>query len=220
MPKNERFGLPLSLAEALRADPSPDAALLANLLEEGESSSHRTIPARTAGLKRRWGIAVAGLTMAVGFATQGYAGTTTSLEGRWTMAPALSSFEERVTGPAPDQATVVVSRDDPDHLSYELSESRRGVRVAHGAYDLSFADALSTSSVDGTRLPVTAERDARGDVVIRAPAVDGVQALIRVRRTGPDTAMLEHDVQGARGSHRLERISLVRNQAASDAPTY
>ena len=155
---------------------------------------------------------MAGMTLAVGFATQGYAGTT-SLEGRWTMAPALSSFEESVTGPAPDHATVVVSRDDPAHLSYELSESRRGVPVAYGAYDLSFGDALSTSSVDGSRLPVTAVRDAQGDVVIRAPAVDGLQALIRVRRTGPDTALLEHEVQGAAGSRQLERISLVRSDA-------
>ena len=155
------------------------------------------------------------MTLAVGFATQGYAGTT-SLEGRWTMAPASSSFEERVTGPAPDQAIVVVSRDDADHLSYELSESRHGVAVAYGAYDLSFSDALSTSSVDGASLPVTAERDARGNVVIRAPAVGGLQALIRVRRTGPDTATLEHEVQGASGSRQLERISLVRSAADSN----
>ncbi len=153
--------------------------------------------------------------LAAGFATQGYA-RTTSLEGRWTMAPALSSFEEQVTGPAPDQATVVFTRDAPDRLTYELSESRRGLPVAHGAYDVSFAGAGSTSSVDGTRLPVTAERDAGGDVVIRAPAVDGLQALIRVRRTGPDTAMLEHEVQGAGGARQLERISLVRSGTASN----
>ncbi len=219
MSNQERFGLPLSLAEALRADPSPNAALLANLLEAEEAPSCRSLHPRQGGLKRRWRIAMAGMTLAVGFTTQGYAGTT-SLEGRWTMAPALSSFEERVTGPAPDAATVVVSRDDPGHLSYELSESRQGVPVAHGAYDLSFMDALSTSSVDGTRLPVTAERDAQGGVVIRAPAVDGLQALIRMRRTGPDTAMLEHEVQGADGSRQLEHISLVRSATASTSPAH
>ncbi|WP_174299925.1 hypothetical protein [Caulobacter sp. S45] len=211
MSKNERFGLPLSLTEALRADPSPDAALLANLLEEGEAPASRPPAGR---LGRRWRTALAGVSLAAGFAMQGYAGTT-SLEGRWTMAPALSSFEERVTGPAPDRATVVVSRDDARHFSYELSESRGGVSVAHGNYDLSFIDSLSTSSVDGTRLPVAVERDVYGDIVIRAPVVDGLQALIRVRRTGPNTALLEHEVQGATGSRQLERISLVRDETPS-----
>ena len=214
MADDDRFGLPLSLKEALRADDSPDAALLANLLDQAEPRTPRS----PGGRRRRWkaaltGATLAGVSLAAGFATQGYA-SATGLQGRWTMAAAQSSFEERVTGPAPDQATVVVSRDEPGHLSYELNESRRGVPVAHGAYDLSFVDALSTSSVDGMRLPVTVERDAQGVVVIRAPAVDGVQALIRMRRTGPDTALLEHEVQGAAGSRQLERISLVRSDAA------
>ncbi len=216
MANDERFGLPLSLAEALRADPSAKAAVLAQLLEETERTPQRSSSPRDR-LGRHWRAALAGMTLAVGFATQGYAGET-SLEGRWTMAPAQSSFEERVTGPAPDQATVVVTRDEPGHLSYELNESRRGVPVARGAYDLSFVDALSTSSVDGTRLAVSVERDARGDVVIRAPAVGGLQALIRMRRTGPDTALLEHEVQGDAGSRQLERISLVRIESAPDQP--
>ncbi len=214
MVDDERFGLPLSLTEALRRDPSRQAAMLADLLDDGRSVQ-RTPSADRSGFTRRWRVALAGLTLAMGFAAQGHAGTT-SLEGRWTMAPALSSFEETVTGPAPDQATVVFTRDDPDHLSYRLSESRRGVRVAEGAYDLSFAGARSTSWVDGASLPVTAERDGRGDIVIRAPAVNGLQALIRVRRTGPDTAMLEHDVESAAGARQLERISLVRVETASD----
>ena len=215
MAMDDRFGLPLSLAEALRADPSADAAELANLLEEDRPASRRSPPATVEALRRRWRIVLAGVTLAFGCATQGYADTA-SLEGRWTMAPSLSSFEERVTGPAPDQVTMVVSRDDPGRLTYELSESRRGVPVAHGAYDLSFVDALSTSSVDGERLAVTAVRDERGDVVIRAPAVDGLQALIRVHRTSPDTATLEHEVQGASGSRQLERISLVRDGTAAN----
>ncbi len=210
-----RFGLPLSLTEALRADPSPDAAELASLLEQDESASRRASPLREGGFGRRWRTALAGVSLAVGFAAHGYAGTT-SLEGRWTMAPALSSFEEQVTGPAPDHSTVVFTRDAPDRLSYELSESRRGVPVAHGTYDVSFGGAGSTSSVDGTRLPVTAERVAGGDVIIRAPAVDGLQAMIRIRRTGPDTALLEHEVQGASGGRQVERISLVRSETASN----
>ena len=211
-----RFGLPLSLTEALRADPSPQAAALAELLAEDEPVGRPSGPRRgNASRGRRWRAALAGLTLAAGFATQGYA-ETTSLEGRWTMAPALSSFQEEVTGPAPDAATVVVTRDDGGRLAYELSESRRGVPVAHGAYDLSFAGAGSTSSVDGARLAVTAERDARGDVTIRAPAVGGLQALIRVRRTGRDTALLEHAVTGAAGARELERISLVRSDAPAD----
>ena len=211
MAYDARFGLPLSLTEALRADPSPQAAALADLLTEDEPAR----PPPGAGRVRRWRTALAGLTLAAGFAAQGYAATT-SLEGRWTMAPALSSFQEEVTGPAPDQATMIVTRDDHDRLAYELSESRHGVPVAHGAYDISFAGAGSTSSVDGASLPVTAERDARGDVVIRAPAVDGLQALIRVRRTGRDTALLEHAVQGADGARELERISLVRSDMPAD----
>ena len=195
-------------------DASPDAATLASLLEQAETPV-RQPRATGANGGQRWRTTLAGLGLAAGFATQGFAGTT-SLEGRWTMARAQSSFLEQVTGPAPDQATVVFTRDDQDHLSYELDESRRGVPVAHGAYDLSFAGAGSTSSVDGTRLAVTAERDAEGDVVIRAPAVDGLQALIRVRRTGPDTATLEHEVQSADGARQLERINLVRSETASN----
>ncbi len=214
MTLDERFGLPLSLAEALRADPSPEAAELASLLEQGRPTPRRTSVRQRGGVAPRWRAALAGIGLAAGFAAQGHAGPT-SLEGRWTMAAALSSFEEQVTGPAPDQATVVVTRDAPDRLSYELSESRRGRPVAHGAYDVSFAGG-GASWVDGTWLPVTAERGAGGEVVIRAPAVDGLQALIRVRRTGPDTAVLEHEVEGATGARWLERISLVRNETASN----
>ena len=205
MVDDTRFGLPLSLAEALRADPSPQAAVLADLLAEDATVRRASNAARG----RLWRAALAGLTLAAGCATQGYAASS-SLEGRWVMTPALSRFQEQVTGPAPDQATVVVTRDDHDRLAYELSESRSGVRVAHGSYDISFAGASSTSSVDGAKLPVTAERTAQGDVVIRAPVVDGLQALIRVRRTGQDTALLEHTVEGADGPRELERISLIR----------
>ena len=212
---DERFGLPLSLTEALRADPSPDAAVLASLLEEGGSSPPRVGSPRTGGWRHRWRSALAGVSLAAGLATQGHAGTT-SLEGRWTMAAAQSSFEEQVTGPAPDQATVVFTRDAPDRLTYELSESRRGVPVAYGTYDVSFSGAGSTSSVDGTRLQVTAERDAGGEVVIRAPAVDGLQALIRVRRTGPATAPLDPEGQGAAGPRRVARLSLMRSPTASN----
>ena len=210
MIEDARFGLPLSLAEALRVDPSPQAALLAGLLVEDEPVRERAGPKRG----RSWRTALTGMTLAAGFASHGYAAST-SLEGRWVMAPALSSFLEAVTGPAPDQAVVIFTRDDHDRLAYELSETRHGVPVAHGTYNLSFAGAASTSSVDGASLPVTAERDAQGDVLIRAPAVDGLQALIRVRRTGRNTALLEHAVQGVDGAQELEKISLVR----SDAPT-
>ena len=211
MVDNTRFGLPLSLTEALRADPSPQAAALADLLADDAPVRRTFSPARG----RRWRAALAGLTLAAGCVTQGNAATS-SLEGRWIMAPALSSFQEAVTGPAPDQATVIVTRDDHDRLAYELSESRSGVPVAHGSYDVSFAGATSTSSVDGARLPVTAERDARGDVVIRAPAVDGLRALIHVRRTGQDTALLEHTVEGVDGAHELERISLIRSYGSAN----
>ena len=215
MALDERFGLPLSLAEALRADPSPQAARLADLLEEGLARTGRPVHMQEATIQRSLSVMMAALALALGCATYSYAGPT-SLEGRWAMAPSSSRFEEQVTGPAPDQAIMVVSRDDRDHLSYELDESRSGVPVAHGSYELSFVDALSTSRVDGMSLPVTAARDARGDVVIRAPAVDGLQALIRVRRTGPDTAILQHEVESAAGARELERISLVRVASAGD----
>ena len=206
MANDARFGLPLSLLEALRADPSADAALLADLLAAQEPPAPPTCrPRRT----RLWRTALAGLTLATGVGTQGYAAQP-SLQGQWTMAAQQSSFQEEVTGPAPDAATMIVTRDDPGHLVYQLIESRHGAEVAHATYDISFAGAASTSRVDGLDLAVTAVRDAAGDVVIRAPAIDGMQATIRVRRTGSNTALLEHDVEGPSGALAVERISLVR----------
>ncbi len=213
MTNDARFGLSLSLVEALRVDPSADAATLADLLAD-EAPARRAAPPR-ARHGHSWGAAFAGLGLAAGLGAQSLAATPT-MEGAWAMAPSQSSFQEAVTGPAPDRATVVVTRDDRDRLAYELVESRRGSEVARGAYDVSFKGAPSTSMVEGSTLKVTAERDARGDVVIRAPPVAGLQALIRVRRTGRDTALLEHEVQGAAGALKVERISLVRTDPLSN----
>ena len=82
--------------------------------------------------------------------------------------------------------------------------------MGRAAYDVSFAGAHSTSTVDGEGLAITATRDGRGDVVLRAPRVGVSQAAIHVRRTGPDTALLEHEVAVGDGVLRLETISLIR----------
>ena len=224
---DERFGLPLSLGEALRADPSREAAQLAQLLDEDES------PQRTAGLRRRrdhtWRTILASLAIATAVGTSGHAATVTftpaslpvsslqtarlpasGLEGHWIMAPATSSFREAVTGPAPDQATMTVSRDDPDHLNYELVELRGGEEVARGAYTLSFGGAASVTRVDGADLRVSAARTSDGGVLIQAPQVGDLRAVIHVRRTGPDTAVIEHDVEEGGRPVEVERISLVR----------
>ena len=205
---DDRFGLPLSLAEALRTDPSREAAQLAELLQEAERPS----PASASRQARRrvWRNTMAGLALAtaVGSAAQA---ATPSLQGRWTMAPAQSSFREAVTGPAPDHATMTVSQDDPGHLTYELVERRDGAEVARGVYDLSFGAAASTTRVDGADLKVEASRAANGDVLIQAPPVGALRAVIRVLRTGPDTAVLEHDVEDAGRAIAVERISLVRS---------
>ena len=110
MTRDARFGLPLSLVEALRADPSPAAATLAELLSDDAPPKRP----RRAG---RWASAFAGLGLAAACAAAGpsYAATAapSGLEGRWVMAPQGSSFSEAVTGPAPDRVVVVVSRDAP-----------------------------------------------------------------------------------------------------------
>ena len=159
---------------------------------------------------RPWQAALVGLALMAGIGAQSYAATPSNLEGRWAMAPAQSSFQEAVTGPAPDAALLTVTRDDADRFAYQLIETRAGAEVARAAYDASFAGASSTSRVDGAGLAITATRDRDGDVVLRAPKVGASQAAIHVRRTGPDTALLEHDVDTRQGVVRLETISLVR----------
>ncbi len=220
MANDERFGLTLSLVEALRADPSPDAGELADLLAEtdGDEEDVQEENAREVVWRRApphpWAALAASMALCIGFAGQGHAAGATlpgaNLQGSWRMAAASSVFQEAVTGPAPDTATVTVARDDGDGLAYQLIETRGGVEVARGAYDVSFIGAPSTSSVDGATLRVVAIRDADGGVLIKAPSVDGLQASIHMRRTGVDTALLEHDVVGSRGLMTVERISLVR----------
>lgn len=210
MTQDARFGLPLSLVEALQADSSPVARTLAELMEDAPPPSE---PARRSAAMS-WRVLFAGLSLAAAAGAQAHAAQPT-LAGRWSMAPAQSRFVEAVTGPAPDAATWIVTRDDRDRLAYQLIETRRGARPVRATYDVAVADARSAAA--GPALEVTAVRDAAGDVVIRAPPVDGLQALIRVRRTGRDTAVLEHAVQGAAGATEVERISLVR--APASAPT-
>ena len=211
MTQDARFGLPLSLLEALRADPSPAAAGLAELIEAQEAPARRR-----SWNPQPWQAVLTGLALSVGLGAQSYGADLASLQGRWEMSPARSSFKEAVTGPAPDAPTLVVTRDDAQRLVYQLVERRDGTEVGRGAYDISFAGASSTSSVDGAELPVTASRDAKGAVTISAPPIAGRQASIRVRRTGPDTAVLEHDIASAQGVLRLETIALVRAQGKGE----
>jgi hypothetical protein len=158
---------------------------------------------------RPWQAALLGLGLLVGLGAQSYAAEP-GLQGRWAMAPEASSFREAVTGPRPDTALLVVTRDDRDRFAYQLVESRDGAEVARAAYDVSFAGGGSTSSVEGRDLAISAARDSRGDVVLRAPPIGASQAAIHVRRTGPDTALLEHEIETAGGVLRLETIALVR----------
>lgn len=192
----------------MRADSSPEAAELADLLAAQEPRSRpRAARRRRAGRAAYAMLASVGL--ALGVAGHGYAATP-SLEGRWAMAGASSSFNEALTGAAPDTATVVVTRDDGQHLAYQVSEMRQGVEVARAKYNISFNGAASTSQVGETVRAVTADRDARGDVVIRAPSVGSVQALIRFRRVGANAAVLEHVLDEGGQSVQLEQIYLIR----------
>ena len=207
--RDARFGLPLSLVEALRADRTPVAAELADMLADDDAPCPTPPP-------RPLRTALFGLAAMVGasVATSSHA-TTSTLEGRWTMRPEASSFQERVTGPAPDVAVMVVTRDDADHLTYELIESRRGSETARAAYDVSFDGAPSTSRAGGAAVGVTAARDVAGAVLVRGARVGPYQAVIRVRRTGRDTATLEHTVEGPKGVDTLERLSLIRTDGAA-----
>ncbi len=202
MAHDARFGLPLSLEEALQADPSPEAATLVRMLADAD----RPRPASRPHAWRAW---AAGALAAIGTAGVAHAGAAT-LEGRWTMAAQGSSFSEALSGPAPDSATLVVSRDDGRRLTYEVVESRGGAEVARGRYDLSFTAAPSTTTVDGVRRRVEARRDGAGQVEVRAPAVRGVQAVIRLRRSEPDVAVLDHEVEAPDGVVRVEEIRWVR----------
>jgi hypothetical protein len=163
-----------------------------------------------------WRSALGGLALAAGISVQGHAAAI-GLEGRWDMAPATSSFHEGVTGPAPDQAVMVVTRDEPGRFTYRLVESLDGAEVAQGFYDLTFQGKRSSVNIDGNRQNVIASREAAGDVVIKAPAVGGLQAVIKVQRTGPDTAIIEHFVDGPQGELEIERLSMVRHTVDASA---
>ena len=210
MTNDARFGLPLSLVEALKADPSPTAASLADLLEQ--DGPPRRAGAARGSHSRPWQAVLTGLALSVSLGAQSYAATP-GLQGRWIMAAAQSRFDESVTGPAPDAAILTVTRDDEDRLAYELVETRRGAEVARGSYDVSLEGRSSTSAVDGVRLAVSGVREPAGGVIIRAPAVDGVQASIHLLLTGRDSATLEHDVSSPAGAMRLETINLVRSHS-------
>jgi hypothetical protein len=140
---------------------------------------------------------------------------TQSLEGRWVMARDRSFFEERVSGPAPDKTIVTVVRDSPDRLIYDVSESRAGEEVAHGAYNLSLTGSLSRSVVDGARQTLKAARSSDGAVIATAAPVAGYTALIRLRSTGPNTAVLEHEVESASGPIPVDQITLIRSVEAA-----
>ena len=174
--------------------------------------------ARLNGLVGSWGALGAGLALAIAMCAPGQAATP-DLEGQWVMSPNGSSFQEAATGPAPDGATMTVTRDDRGGLAYELVESRAGSEVARAAYDLSFDGGASRSLVQGSTREITAARDTRGGVVIQAPAVGGWRALIRIRMTSPDTAVVEHEIDGEGRVIRLETISLVRSDVAADTRT-
>ncbi|MGC1304005.1 MAG: hypothetical protein WA840_16685 [Caulobacteraceae bacterium] len=191
------FGLPLPIADALRG----------HAPASGKPQSQAQPPRQRSGRLGR--IAFLGLALSAGLGMESYAATP-SLQGRWVMTPQNSTFQESVMGPAPDKAVLTVRRDDRDAFSYELVESRNGTEVARGAYDISFAGAPSTSSVDGAVLKVSGSRQADGDVVIEAPPVGQVHAVIRVRQTGPDTAVLDHEVRTPDGATTLEEIGLIR----------
>jgi hypothetical protein len=133
-----------------------------------------------------------------------------SLRGGWVMSPAQSSFDEAITGPAPDSASLIVTRDDDQGLAYELTERRGDAEVAHAVYTISFSGEASTSQVGGLRTPLVAVRDPDGGVVLRAPEVGKLRVVIRLRRTGPDSAVLEHTLEEANGGVTLERLTLRR----------
>ncbi|MBE7220131.1 MAG: hypothetical protein INR64_16800, partial [Caulobacteraceae bacterium] len=122
-----RFGLPLSLAEALRQDPSPEAAELATLLEAEPPRLRRAACAcRAAGAR----IAVGITGLAAGLSLAGHAlAAGPSMVGRWVLAPASSQFSEAVTGAAPDKVVVTVTRDDAARFAYRVDETRAGAPV-------------------------------------------------------------------------------------------
>ncbi len=94
MTNDTRFGLPISLVEALRDDCSPTAAALADLLECGDAPADvrrgRTKPARP------WQAALTGLALSVSVGAQSYAATA-SLQGRGKMAMDQAQFVEGAT---------------------------------------------------------------------------------------------------------------------------
>ena len=209
MSHDARFGLPLSLVEALELDRSPQARDLARLLQDGP-------PARPAGRRGRmagWAAPAAALAGALSMAAPGYA-SAASLAGRWVLAPQGSSFAEGVTGRAPDRAVVEVSEDSAKRFAYEVVESRDGVEVARAAYTVSYPTGASTSRIGDSVARAAGARDAAGGVVITAPAVDGFQALIRFDPTAEGGAEIQHAVQGPQGVTVLETLRLTRTTLA------
>jgi len=133
-----------------------------------------------------------------------------SLIGRWVLAPERSSFVEAVTGPAPQGAEWIVSRDDGDRLAYTLVETRDGDVVARAAYDVSLHGGPSQSHVDGDVRNVVATRANDGSTLIQAPAVAAWRASIRIRQISPKEAVIEHVVSGPTGDVVVDRLVMER----------
>jgi hypothetical protein len=121
-----------------------------------------------------------------------------------------SSFSEGVTGPTPDEALMEVTRDDPGGLSYVLIERRVGAEIGRASYQLSFAGSPSRILVDGRTTAVSATRSPTGDVTVNAPPKDGYWAVIRIKRTGPESVVVEHAVDSASGEIPLESVAMIR----------
>lgn len=205
MSTDARFGLPLRLADALNQESSAGAAMLGGFSEQRPNAKTPS-PGRWVGPR----LAAAGAGAAAALVAQAHAAVP-SLQGRWTMDPAQSQFYEPLTGPAPDSVTVVVARDTPQRLQYQLVERRGGVEIGHAAYALSFSGGPSVSIADGRKRKVSAARDPAGAVVVFGPKTANARVVIRLQPTGPDRAVLEHDLEAGGRSVPIERIALVRS---------
>jgi hypothetical protein len=129
------------------------------------------------------------------------------------MAPAKSSVNEAVTGPAPDEVEMMVTRYDASSMNYQLAERLNGSQVASAAYTLSFSGGQSESRIDGRRQNVEASRAANGDVMVLTAKSGDLRAVIHIRQIGADAAVLDHSVLSPSGELQVEEFYMVRRVA-------
>ena len=119
--------------------------------------------------------------------------------GLWKLDPAASRFNEALTGPAPLNAEIDVTKDDGQSLAWTLLEEDEA-----GLAAIQFADApldgTPTKAVVNTQIVmISVRREGASGVSAVTSNRTGRKQSMRVWLSDPNTLMIEQDIDGQPG---------------------